>query len=99
MTFTVQDLLKATKGSLISGYPTTTVNNVSIDTRTIRPGDVFFALQGPRFDGHHFLRIAAEKKAKAVVIHRLDRDLDIPRGERPDMIQVRDTLGALQDLA
>jgi UDP-N-acetylmuramoyl-tripeptide--D-alanyl-D-alanine ligase len=99
MILTVRDILKATRGSLISGYPTSLCERVSIDTRTLRPGDVFFALPGPRFDGHQFLNAAAQKQAQAVVLQRLDPDLRPGSNGGPDVVQVPDTLAALQDVA
>jgi len=96
---TVRDILQAAHGNLISGYPTTLCERVSIDTRTLRPGDVFFALRGPRFNGHQFVIVAAQKRAQAVVLQRLDPDLRLAAQSAPDLIQVPDTLAALQDLA
>ncbi|HPO30397.1 MAG TPA: Mur ligase domain-containing protein, partial [Candidatus Hydrogenedentes bacterium] len=40
---------------------------VSTDTRTIQPGDVFFALTGERFDGNRFVADAFQKGAVAAV--------------------------------
>src|SRR5690349_20424413 len=42
--------------------------NVSIDTRTLTPGDVFFAIKGERDDGHAYLEAAFAKGASAAVI-------------------------------
>jgi UDP-N-acetylmuramoyl-tripeptide--D-alanyl-D-alanine ligase len=42
--------------------------NVSTDTRSIRPGDIFVALRGERFDGHDFLQQAVAAGASAVVV-------------------------------
>jgi UDP-N-acetylmuramoyl-tripeptide--D-alanyl-D-alanine ligase len=53
--------------------------SVSIDTRTLKPGDLFFAIGGTRFDGHDFVpRAAAAGACAAVVERRLDA-LDIPQ--------------------
>jgi UDP-N-acetylmuramoyl-tripeptide--D-alanyl-D-alanine ligase len=41
---------------------------VSIDTRTLQPGDLFFAIKGETRDGHDFVRAAFEKGAAAAVI-------------------------------
>jgi len=63
----------------------------SVDTRTQKPGDIFFALHGPNHDGHHFVPAAVEKGAAAVVVeHRI--------GVSNELV-VADTLGALQTLA
>jgi UDP-N-acetylmuramoyl-tripeptide--D-alanyl-D-alanine ligase len=61
---------------------------VSTDTRTIRPGELFVALQGPNFDGTKFLREAAMRNAAAAVVPR-PVDSDLPT------IVVDDTLAAL----
>jgi len=99
MKFTVRDILKATRGELMSGYPTSLCESVSIDTRSLRPGDVFFALRGPRFDGHTFLNAAVQKRAQAIVIERLDPEVRLGDAGAPDLIRVSDALAALQDLA
>ena len=63
----------------------------SIDTRTIQPGDLYFAIRGERFDGHDFVRQAFEKGAAAAVV---DHDMGLER-----TFIVPDTVAALQDLA
>jgi UDP-N-acetylmuramoyl-tripeptide--D-alanyl-D-alanine ligase len=42
----------------------------SIDSRTLRAGDLFFAMRGPRFDGHQFLAQALERGAAGAVVER-----------------------------
>src|SRR5204862_1001272 len=54
-------------------------------------GELFFAIKGPRFDGHQFVQQALDKKAAAVVVE-----------ERPrsgSFIHVASTIEALQNLA
>jgi len=41
---------------------------VSIDSRTVAPGDLFVALRGPSFDGHDFLEQAFARGAVAAVV-------------------------------
>lgn len=49
---------------------------VSIDTRTVEPGELFVAVKGPHFDGHDFIAKAAEKGAiGAVVSHPVNTTL------------------------
>lgn len=43
---------------------------VSIDTRTLQPGDLFIALKGSNFDGHDFVTLAEQKGAIAAVVER-----------------------------
>src|SRR5262245_7059444 len=76
----------------------------SIDSRTIRPGDLFFAVKGEKLDGHDFLQQALENGAIAAVVER-DRLSSIEwRGKTPGarqapLLAVDDTLEALQLLA
>jgi UDP-N-acetylmuramoyl-tripeptide--D-alanyl-D-alanine ligase len=72
------------------------VDSFSIDTRTLKPGDVFFALVGVNHDAHRFVPQAIQKGAKVVVISR-GRSGDFP-GEAA-VLRVADTTRALQDLA
>jgi UDP-N-acetylmuramoyl-tripeptide--D-alanyl-D-alanine ligase len=60
----------ACAGEQISGLPETRVQRVCTDSRQVKPGDLFFALRGGRFDGHDFLQASAEKGAVAVVVER-----------------------------
>lgn len=46
------------------------VTGISIDTRTLKPGDLFIALQGEARDGHDFVRAAFEAKAAAALVAR-----------------------------
>ena len=68
----------------------------SIDSRTLQPGELFFAVKGERLDGHDFVTQALEKGAVAAVV-RADRRADFP--PRSHLIAVEDTLVALQNLA
>ncbi len=74
--------------------PSAKVTGWSVDTRTQNPGDVYFALRGPNFDGHAFVGDAAAKGAAAVVVEGLE--VAAGPGDRPAVLAVKDTLGALQ---
>ncbi len=68
------------------------VTGWSVDTRTVEPGDLFFALRGPNHDGHEYVPAALEKGAVGAVV---EHDIE---GARP-LIQVGDALCALHDIA
>lgn len=96
---TLTDVLKATKGSCPGANPDTKIGElnftgVSTDTRTIRPGELFIALQGDTFDGHAYVGQAAAKGAAAAVV---SRPVETPSGL--PQILVPDTLKAYQDIA
>ncbi len=65
---------------------------VSIDSRSLRPGELFVALGGPNFDGHDFVQQAAARGAAGAVVSR-PVSSDIP------LLRVADTHAALIRLA
>ncbi len=67
----------------------------SIDSRTLLPGQLFFAVQGERIDGHDFVQQALAKGAVAAVI----RKDEASRFHGEQCLEVDDTLRALQTLA
>ncbi|MGI3184807.1 UDP-N-acetylmuramoyl-tripeptide--D-alanyl-D-alanine ligase [Nioella aestuarii] len=68
---------------------------VSIDTRTIRPGDLFVALKAAR-DGHEFVAQALEKGAGAALVSHIPEDVpaDAPLLIVPDVLTALEALGA-----
>ena len=68
----------------------------SIDSRTARPGELFFAVKGERLDGHDFVEQALSQGAIAAVV-RKDQVSRYPN--RNALLAVEDTLLALQRLA
>src|SRR5438270_10461521 len=68
----------------------------SIDSRTIGPGQLFFAVKGERLDGHDYVVAALEKKAAATVVEKKELHR-YPQKNR--LLVVDDTLAALQGLA
>lgn len=69
--------------------------SVSIDTRTLRTGDCYFAIIGDRHDGHDFLPQAVEAGAAVLIVERTPAE-ELPR--RLPVLLVDDTTRALQDL-
>ena len=55
-------------GASLTGPAPTGITGMSIDTRTLEPGDLFFALQGEARDGHAFVEAALGKGAAAAVV-------------------------------
>ena len=69
--------------------------SVCTDTRKLKPGDIFIALHGPRFDGNLFAAQALEQGAALAVV---DKEEYFPKGDTRYVL-VPDTLQALQQLA
>ena len=76
--------------------PEEVAQGYSIDSRTVGPGQLFFAVKGERLDGHDFVESALERGAVAAVV-RKDQLGRYPRQMR--LLAVEDTLVALQTLA
>jgi UDP-N-acetylmuramoyl-tripeptide--D-alanyl-D-alanine ligase len=83
----------------IASAGTLAVTGYSIDSRTVAPGDLFFAVRGERLDGHDYVVSAIERGAVAAVVSRAqvatlpDAALAVP------LLIAEDTLIALQALA
>jgi len=71
---------------------------VSIDSRTVQPGELFLAIHGPRHDGHDHVASALEKGAAAGLVARQRLD-EYSKEMQGCLFAVDDTLGALQRLA
>src|ERR1700676_505813 len=78
--------------------PPARVGGLSIDSRTIRAGELFFAIHGPRHDGHDHVAAAFERGALAAVVGE-SRARGFTESLRDRCLVVDDTLRALHRLA
>src|SRR5918997_1582627 len=92
--WTRDEIAAATRGWITDGFGP--VTGVSIDTRTLAPGDLFFAIRGDARDGHDFVRDALSKGAAAAVVAE-ERAPEF--ADNGTLIVVRDVLEAMRDLA
>lgn len=88
---TVKEILEATGGVLLCGDETVPLVHISIDSKSIRGGELFVPLIGERVDAHRFIGQAFQAGAAAV----LTSEHDVMEDEHP-WIRVRDTQKALQ---
>ncbi|HUC11574.1 MAG TPA: UDP-N-acetylmuramoylalanyl-D-glutamyl-2,6-diaminopimelate--D-alanyl-D-alanine ligase [Stellaceae bacterium] len=91
--WTAADAARATGGE-VSGSAGWTAAGVSIDTRSLDPGDLFVALRGPNHDAHDFVATAFNRGAAAAIV---DRDI-AGLGETAPLLRVGDTLAGLDAL-
>lgn len=77
--------------------PERVAHGYSIDSRTIGTGELFFAIRGPRFDGHDFVPAALGKGAVGSVVEEAYWRRS-PETLRPSLLPVPDTTKALQQL-
>lgn len=91
--FTAEALLDATAGAA-SGPALGAISGISIDTRTLQPGDLFVAIKGDTHDGHDFVAKAFEAGAAAALVAE-----SFATPVRGPVIRVPDPLQGLEALA
>jgi UDP-N-acetylmuramoyl-tripeptide--D-alanyl-D-alanine ligase len=91
------EIIEATGGSLVSGCDRV-FSNLSIDSRTIRDGELFVPIRGERFDGHDFVLTSLNAGSGSLVSRQWLAGRDLEYGDKP-VIAVEDTLAALHDIA
>ena len=96
MPLSATDVARATSGRIASGDPATALGGVTIDSRAVKPGDLFVAIHGERFDGHQFVGEAIRSGAAGAMVHQLPSS---PAEGTAVVIEVRETTRALQELA
>ena len=79
-------------GKLEPGSEDITITGVQLDSRHVKPGDLFVAIMGEKADGHDFVSMAAKNGARAALVSR-PVEAEIPT------ILVSDTIRAYGDLA
>jgi len=89
-TWRLSEFVNSVGGELVGADVAFT--GISIDTRTLRPGELFVALAGPNFDGHDFADVAMQRGAAAALVQR-QLPVALPQ------IVVPDTLAALSAFA
>lgn len=94
--FKVKEILEATGGKLLQGSLEAAFRGISTDTRTIKPKELFLAIEGDNFNGHSFIKKAIEKKATGAIVSENRRNA-YPKDFVA--ILVEDTVKALADIA
>ncbi|MFH1407328.1 MAG: UDP-N-acetylmuramoyl-tripeptide--D-alanyl-D-alanine ligase [Candidatus Omnitrophota bacterium] len=95
--FTLQEIIKCTKGKLLSGRGKAIFFGISTDSRTLKTGELFLAIKGNKFDGHNFIKYALKQGAGGIIIQDKSR-LPSTLGDLP-VILVEDTTKAFGDIA
>lgn len=91
--WTAKDIIAATHAKVL-GAPTWLAGGISIDSRTLKEGDVFVAIKGEKMDGHDYVKAALDKGASAVLVSH------VPIGVMADdrVLMVEHTIKALEQL-
>ena len=96
--FRLTEALTWTQGQYIAGSEQTVFDGVSIDTRTVRSGELFVAIRGEKHDAHSFLDQAIASGASGIMVEHgavdaADLPISLP------ILSVEDTTTGLGDLA
>jgi len=98
----LKELARVTGGEILpsSAAGDQMITGISIDSRNIRPGNLFVAIPGETFDGHRFAGEAVANGARTAVITRDKREMaDREMLSRAAVVLVDDTRKALRDMA
>src|SRR5690606_25528603 len=92
---TIDEFAQMLDVTIVLNWQPVAVEGVSIDTRTIQPGNLYIPIRGERFNGHHFATEAIERGAVAVLWCKDEPNVPV----HVPVLLVDDTLAALQQLA
>ncbi len=94
---TVDEILKATGGTLLSGSEDNFITHIKQDSRVCGEGDMFVAIKGENQDGHKYVKDVLDAGCETVLISSRD---SVPEGfDYANVILVDDTVRSLGDLA
>jgi UDP-N-acetylmuramoyl-tripeptide--D-alanyl-D-alanine ligase len=105
ISWTIDDILEATKGELAAGEASAHFENISIDSRNITQKDLFVAVKGKSHDGHLFIDDVLAKGVRGIVLDRKKFSQEFTRTNKDRILNdtcwflVEDTIRALGDLA
>lgn len=98
--FSIEEIVKATGGTLVSGDMEYRVSGLSTDSRKVKESDIFFPLRGENTDGHNYLGQVIEAGCRTIIFSDITK---LPQGYEDcgelNLIQVADTASALQELS
>ena len=98
MPWTIDDILKATGGERVAGQRDRRFDALGIDSRQIRPTEVFVAIRGAVHDGHRFIPEVLGRGVRGLVVGRDRLDAlpsDLRASETIACVAVADTLTAI----
>ena len=105
--FSLENVIHAIDGHLLYGPSGARIRRIWTDSRSIRAGDLFVALKGPKFDGHRYLIDAMKGGAVGAIVQqsawrKISSTVSLVGSSLPHVpaivIGVKDPLRAYQDL-
>jgi len=96
MKYTIEEICRAVGAEAEGVVHDAVAAGWSIDSRTIRPGEIYFAIVGENHDGHKFVADSLAKGALAAVVRR---DFTLPPGVEGGLIRCKEPLELMHSLA
>ncbi|MFZ5965851.1 MAG: UDP-N-acetylmuramoyl-tripeptide--D-alanyl-D-alanine ligase [Bacillota bacterium] len=97
MKLSVHEIVEAVNGQLLYGNGEGIITGISIDSRTVKDGELFIPIIGEKYNGSHFISHAFQAGAKAAFI--TEGCEDAFEDDKYCLIKVEDTLKAFHQLA
>src|SRR2546423_15655084 len=73
----LEQLVRGVPGATLEGNGDVEITGIAYDSRRVKPGDLFVAVEGLQADGHAFVSDAVKRSAAAVA---LEREVKVPSG-------------------
>jgi len=99
MAFALKEIVEITQAQCLGTLAGQRIEAVSIDTRTLKPGALYVALKGEKFDGHDFIQEAFRQGAVACLASQTFVKSQAPAKNDQPLLAVPDVLSALQQIA
>src|SRR5256885_71464 len=90
----LEQLVRGVPGATLEGNGDVEITGIAYDSRRVKPGDLFVAVEGLRADGHAFVGEALTRSAAAVAV---DRDVNVPAGT--PLVRMQSTRSGLAEVA
>src|SRR5258705_1880887 len=90
----LEQLVRGVPGATIEGNGDVEITGIAYDSRRVKPGDLFVAVEGLQADGHAFVSDALARSAVAVAV---DRDVNVPAGT--PLVRMQSTRSGLAEVA
>jgi UDP-N-acetylmuramyl-tripeptide synthetase len=90
----LEELVRGVPGATLDGSGDIEISGIAYDSRRVKPGDLFVAVEGLQADGHVFVNDAVQRGAAAVAI---ERDVKLPAGA--PLVRMQSTRSGLAEIA
>ena len=90
----LEELARGVPGATLEGRGDVEISGIAYDSRRLKPGDLFVAVEGLQVDGHVFVNDALAKGAGAVAV---EREVTLPAGT--PVLRIPSTRAGLAELA